>query len=177
MNNNKYVTVKRARIIYEITLLITIGCGVIGFILAICAAGTSDYYAEVKKIVPDNIDMKYGVCALILFIVSLIGEQIIAKGNFEIMYDLEKVPLYCTNGVNRKMEDNSIFHRQVMKSIDSYYNGEWGDLEVIDKEDNENAVEKGVGRVFGAYNTVLGKIYIITESDRSATTVLFAREY
>ena len=32
-------------------------------------------------------------------------------------------------------------------------------------------------RIFGAYETSAGRIWIITESDRSATTILFPHEY
>ena len=55
--------------------------------------------------------------------------------------------------------------------------GEWGDLEDEDKQENELSVEQGF-RILSAYklddNT---KIWIITEHDRSATTILLPSEY
>ena len=42
---------------------------------------------------------------------------------------------------------------------------------------NNNAVKTDDGRIFAAYDTSEGKVYIITEHDRSATTILFAYEY
>ena len=55
--------------------------------------------------------------------------------------------------------------------------GDWGDLEDEDKQENDLSVEKGF-RILSAYklddNT---KIWIITEHDRSATTILLPRDY
>ena len=55
--------------------------------------------------------------------------------------------------------------------------GDWGDLEDEDKQENELSVEQGF-RILSAYtlddNT---KIWIITERDRSATTILLPSEY
>ena len=55
--------------------------------------------------------------------------------------------------------------------------GDWGDLEDEDKQENELSVAQGF-RILSAYtlkdNT---KIWIITERDRSATTILLPREY
>lgn len=45
-----------------------------------------------------------------------------------------------------------------------------------DKQMNDDALSTG-NRIFAAYHTCKGKIYIITEWDRSATTILFADEY
>jgi hypothetical protein len=41
---------------------------------------------------------------------------------------------------------------------------------------NNKAIQNG-DRVLSAFQTPKGKIYIITESDRSHTTILFADEY
>lgn len=54
--------------------------------------------------------------------------------------------------------------------------GDWGDLCEEDKLANETAVSSGT-RVFSAYETPLGKLWIITEADRSATTFLLPSEY
>mgnify|MGYP006981750763 FL=1 len=45
-----------------------------------------------------------------------------------------------------------------------------------DKEMNELALKDG-GRLMGTYKTCKGKVWIITEADRSVTTVLFPKEY
>jgi hypothetical protein len=46
----------------------------------------------------------------------------------------------------------------------------------VDKELNDLAVKTGE-RILEAYETSKGKIWIITEWDRSATTILFPNEY
>ncbi|MBQ6144022.1 MAG: hypothetical protein IJI84_06080 [Clostridia bacterium] len=46
-----------------------------------------------------------------------------------------------------------------------------------DKEMNDKAVRTDDGRIFAAYDTSEGKVYIVTEHDRSATTILFAHGY
>ena len=55
--------------------------------------------------------------------------------------------------------------------------GDWGDLAEEDKRENEFSVDKDL-RIFSAYHTARGvKLWVITESDRSATTVLLPSEY
>ena len=55
--------------------------------------------------------------------------------------------------------------------------GDWGDLCEEDKTANEDALQEGL-RLLSVYRTNDGtKIWIITECDRSATTVLLPSEY
>jgi hypothetical protein len=55
--------------------------------------------------------------------------------------------------------------------------GDWGEVCESDKKLNDEAVENG-GRLLSAYTTRRGdRIWIITEADRSATTVLLPEEY
>ena len=55
--------------------------------------------------------------------------------------------------------------------------GDWGDLDAFDKQQNDLAVKQGL-RILSAYNTDAGtRFWIITEADRSATTVLLPEEY
>ena len=55
--------------------------------------------------------------------------------------------------------------------------GDWGDeLCREDKEANEAALRDGT-RLLSRYSTPGGSIYIITEWDRSATTLLLPEEY
>ncbi len=61
-------------------------------------------------------------------------------------------------------------------------NGDWGDLCEEDRQMNDDALaaEKNGGytdSLFSAYKTGFGKIYIITECDRSVTTILLPEEY
>lgn len=54
--------------------------------------------------------------------------------------------------------------------------GDWGDLDEEDKQANEDAVMGG-GRVLSAYKVGDEKVWVITEADRSATTILTPDEY
>lgn len=55
--------------------------------------------------------------------------------------------------------------------------GDWGDICRADGEANDEALKHG-GRLLSAYHDRAGvKFWIITESDRSATTVLLPDDY
>ncbi len=54
--------------------------------------------------------------------------------------------------------------------------GDWGDVCIEDKISNDAATHTGQ-RVLSAYQLFGQKIWIITEWDRSVTTVLFPSEY
>ena len=57
-----------------------------------------------------------------------------------------------------------------------HLSGDWGDLCQEDKQENTFSVKNGF-RILSAYNTRLGKLWVITEADRSATTFLLPSEY
>ena len=55
--------------------------------------------------------------------------------------------------------------------------GDWGDVSAEDGRANERALQEG-SRVFSAYTLATGeRLWIITEADRSSTTVLLPDEY
>ena len=54
--------------------------------------------------------------------------------------------------------------------------GDWGDVPHADALANDIALDLGT-RLFSAYATPAGRLWIITEADRSATTVLLPDEY
>jgi hypothetical protein len=64
----------------------------------------------------------------------------------------------------------------VQALIKRHMHEDWGDLSASDKEQNNLAVING-HRILSSYKTDLGKIWIITEADRSSTTVLLPSEY
>ena len=54
--------------------------------------------------------------------------------------------------------------------------GDWGDLDDEDEKENELSVEQGF-RILSSYQLKTGvKIWVITEADRSATTILLPGE-
>lgn len=67
--------------------------------------------------------------------------------------------------------------QQPAEFLDRHVKGDWGDLGAEDKQENEFSVQNGF-RILSAYTTSAGdKIWIITEADRSATTILLPEEY
>ena len=54
--------------------------------------------------------------------------------------------------------------------------GDWGELCPEDKAENNLSLRCGY-RLLSSYETPLGKLWIITEADRSATTFLLPDEY
>ena len=55
--------------------------------------------------------------------------------------------------------------------------GDWGNLDGADKQANDHAL-RNRGRLVSAYDLGAGqRLYIITEWDRSTTTLLLADEY
>ncbi len=54
--------------------------------------------------------------------------------------------------------------------------GDWGELCVFDHRQNEIALREG-HRVFSSYETPEGRVWVITEADRSVTTILLPEEY
>ena len=61
--------------------------------------------------------------------------------------------------------------------LDRHVNGDWGEVPEEDKQENEFSIQHGF-RIFSAYTTSAGdKIWVITEADRSATTLLLPSEY
>lgn len=64
-----------------------------------------------------------------------------------------------------------------MALITRHVTGDWGDLGAEDKQANEEALQQGQ-RLLSAYKLQTGqKIWLITEYDRSVTTVLLPSDY
>ena len=86
--------------------------------------------------------------------------------------------LVTTAGVNVKLIEDTEFSRFVSESLVRHAKGDWGDMSQEDKGENDLALKAGNLRIFSAYEKPgLLKIWIITEADRSVTTILFPDEY
>lgn len=81
-----------------------------------------------------------------------------------------------TRGIWNWMIRDSKFCREVGDVIQRHASCDWGDLCEEDKQMNDLALFNN-GRLLSAYDTSQGKIWIITEWDRSVTTILFPNEY
>jgi hypothetical protein len=85
--------------------------------------------------------------------------------------------IVTTREVFEKMQEYSHFARFVNESLQRHVSGDWGDLDKEDKQENELSLKEGY-RLLSAYRgRGLPKIWIITEADRSATTILFPDDY
>jgi len=61
--------------------------------------------------------------------------------------------------------------------IGRHIKGDWGEVCAEDAEENELSLKEGF-RVLSAYRTSKGKrLWVITEADRSVTTILLPEEY
>jgi hypothetical protein len=66
---------------------------------------------------------------------------------------------------------------EVGTALADHMHGDWGDVCPEDRAANERALANG-GRLFSVYHDGSGvKFWIITEADRSATTVLLPEDY
>jgi hypothetical protein len=66
---------------------------------------------------------------------------------------------------------------ELLAAIARHANGDWGDVDEDDRNSNDAALRDGA-RLLSAYRTQAGvKFWIITEADRSTTTVLLPEEY
>lgn len=94
------------------------------------------------------------------------------KGKFELGH------LYLTRGVSEECGKDAGFCEFVQSSLSRHASGDWGDMSEDDKKENEYSVDKHL-RIFSAYDLKNSdkKVWIITEADRSTTTVLFPDEY
>jgi len=81
--------------------------------------------------------------------------------------------LVATRGINARLLENLDFATFLWESFARYKRCDWGDIPHEDKRMNDSAVKNNDDRIVARYND----IYIITEWDRSSTTILFTHEY
>jgi hypothetical protein len=78
-----------------------------------------------------------------------------------------------TQGAKRLMEELELDPAHYLAR---HVTGDWGDLSADDKKENDYSVTRSL-RIFSAYGTGDSKLWIITEADRSVTTILRPDEY
>ena len=84
--------------------------------------------------------------------------------------------IVMTRGVNDLVTKDEGFAKFVWDSLKRHAMGDWGDLDEEDKKENEFSLDKNL-RLLSAYETGPRKIWIITESNREVSTILFPEEY
>lgn len=72
---------------------------------------------------------------------------------------------------------NSLSSDDILSGLSRHATGDWGDLGDEDKQENDCSLKDG-GRLLSAYRAANGvTFWIITEADRSVTTVLLPEDY
>jgi len=87
--------------------------------------------------------------------------------------------LVATRGVHDLMQENPDFNHFAQSAFLKYRRCDWGDTCESDKAQNDSAVINGE-RILAEYRHPEHpdwRLWIITEWDRSATTLLFPSEY
>jgi hypothetical protein len=66
---------------------------------------------------------------------------------------------------------------EILVAISRHQAGDWGEVNAEDRQANETALQEGT-RLVSVYRSCDGvKFYVITEADRSHTTVLLPHQY
>lgn len=86
--------------------------------------------------------------------------------------------LVATAAIYERMKSDERFAVFVKTSFGKYIQGDWGDTCEEDKQTNEDSLRDGE-RLLAVYiyPETGEKIWIITEWDRSVTTILFPEDY
>ena len=88
------------------------------------------------------------------------------------LFDLGQ--LVATPGALAALEKTG---QNAMEFLSRHVSGDWGELPQEDKDENQLSLTKGF-RLLSSYRTSAGdKIWVITEADRSHTTLLLPDEY
>ena len=81
-----------------------------------------------------------------------------------------------TIGVEKLRLRSNAFDKFIKESLERHSIGDWGDVAEQDRKENEYALGKYL-RLFSTYGSGYKTIWIITEADRSITTILLPYEY
>ncbi len=66
---------------------------------------------------------------------------------------------------------------EILRAVTRHQAGDWGEVTKDDWKANDRALSQG-GRLLSVYRSAKGvKFYLITEADRSVTTVLLPEDY
>lgn len=80
--------------------------------------------------------------------------------------------LLATPGALKKIP-----HEELIEALSRHVDADWGDVDEHDRKENELALKQEL-RLLSVFHTKANvRFWIITEADRSATTVLLPEEY
>lgn len=82
--------------------------------------------------------------------------------------------IFATTGARELMFRAGLSKQALLRR---HLRGDWGDVDGHDRAVNDRALARG-GRLVSVYTANVGeRLYVITEADRSATTLLLPSEY
>ena len=110
---------------------------------------------------------------------------------YEYLKDQLKFPIgrvVATAAIAERMTNDHRFKKFCEDSLIKHMTGDWGDVDPDDKQQNDASADpENPGRILSVYNLtpellvpyyqIDKKIWIITEWDRSVTTILYPSEY
>ncbi len=89
------------------------------------------------------------------------------------MKKFELGSLFITPGALEKM---TLLGVDEIELLGRHQGGDWSEMETEDVEENEFSIENNC-RIFSSYKYRDIKFWVITEADRSSTTILLPDEY
>ncbi len=66
--------------------------------------------------------------------------------------------------------------KAIHEALSRHARGDWGDIPAEDVHENNRSLKEG-GRLLSAYGNGVQRFWIITEADRSVTTILLPLDY
>ena len=100
------------------------------------------------------------------------NQNTITKTENKVLFPLGQI--FLTVGAREALEESN---QSAVEFLAKHSTGNWGDVCREDAEENDFSVKEEF-RILSAYKTEKGeKLYVITEWDRSITTILLISEY
>jgi hypothetical protein len=100
------------------------------------------------------------------------GSNMTIEANGKALFRLGR--MFITPGAQEAVMESG---QTAFEFLRRHQTGDWGEVSAEDREENELSLKEGF-RLLSAYRTTDGtKIWVITEADRSATTLLLPSEY
>lgn len=94
------------------------------------------------------------------------------RNPFERKLNFQLGAFYTTPGAQQALDPD-----EIVTALSRHARGDWGEVCDSDWKENDFSVEQGY-RILSSYTSRRGeKVWVITEADRSATTVLLPEEY
>ena len=80
--------------------------------------------------------------------------------------------IYQTSGIVEEAKIDGFFACEIAQALAKFLAHNWGDTCAYDKNLNKQALING-DRIVALFNTSKGRVFIITETDCTITTILF----